>query len=426
MSSLREAIQAQQASTENALTIVYQPQAIFRVRPVTRCMSDLPGHSEAVLAVAFSPCGSMLASGSGDTTVRIWDLFTNTPQFTCKGHKNWVFTIAWSPNSKHLASAGMDNEIRVWDPKTGRPNSAPLKGHTAYVTCLAWEPLNANPACEHLASGSKDNTIRVWNLRQQACVRTLSGHSHPVTAIRWGGAGLLYSASRDRTIKVWDPLQGTLVRTLEGHAHWVTTLSLSTDHALRTGAFDRHGMIGDGSGDDGGAAAAAADEADPKTVQAAAQAKYDKIIGKGSEMLVSGSDDFTLFLWDPVKSKKPVQRLTGHQQPITQVSFSPDGNTIASCSFDKSVKLWAGASGKYINSLRSHVEAVYQVAWSGDSRLVVSASKDSTIKVWEARTQKRLFELPGHADEVYAVDWAPDGDRVVSGSKDRIMKMWSK
>jgi ribosome assembly protein 4 len=211
-------------------------------------------------------------------------------------------------------------------------------------------------------------------------------------------------------------LQGILVRTLEGHGHWVTTLSLNVDYALRTGAFDRHGNIGEGD----------RDAADDATIQAAAQAKYNQIIGKGTELLVSGSDDFTLYLWEPIKAKKPIIRMTGHQQPITQVSFSPDGNTIASCSFDRSVKLWQGASGKYINSLRSHVEAVYQIAWSGDSRLCVSASKDSTIKVWDVRTQKRLFELPGHADEVYAVDWAPDGDRVVSGSKDRTIKVWSK
>jgi ribosome assembly protein 4 len=207
MSSLRETITAQGTSTENALTIIYQPQAIFRVRPVTRCMSDLPGHSEAVLAVQFSPCGTMLASGSGDTTVRIWDLFTNTPQFTCKGHKNWVLSISWAPNAKMLASAGMDNEVRVWDPKSGRPQTQPLRGHTGYVTCLAWEPLNTNPKGEHLASGSKDNSIKIWNVRQQACVMTLSGHTNKVSALRWGGAGLLYSASHDRTIKVWDPIK---------------------------------------------------------------------------------------------------------------------------------------------------------------------------------------------------------------------------
>jgi ribosome assembly protein 4 len=69
---------------ERALRIVYMPQAVFRVRPVARCTASMPGHSESVLAVAFSPDGKRLASGSGDTTVRLWDLNTQLPQQECK------------------------------------------------------------------------------------------------------------------------------------------------------------------------------------------------------------------------------------------------------------------------------------------------------------------------------------------------------
>lgn len=76
-----------QVSVETALFIVYQPQAIFRVRPVSRCTASMPGHAEAVLAVSFSPDGRHLASGSGDTTVRFWDLSTQLPEHTCQASK---------------------------------------------------------------------------------------------------------------------------------------------------------------------------------------------------------------------------------------------------------------------------------------------------------------------------------------------------
>lgn len=157
--------------------------------------------------------------------------------------------------------------------------------------------------------------------------------------------------------------------------------------------------------------------------QEAARKRYDAVRGRG-ERMISGSDDFTMFLWEPATSKKPLARLTGHQQLVNHVCFSPDGMLLASASFDKSVKIWDGLTGKFLGNLRGHVGAVYQVAWSADSRLLVSASKDSTLKVWDLRTKKLKFDLPGHADEVYAVDWSPDGEKVASGGKDKVMKLW--
>jgi WD40 repeat protein len=140
--------------------------------------------------------------------------------------------------------------------------------------------------------------------------------------------------------------------------------------------------------------------------------------------LVTGSDDYTLILWEPDNNDKPIARLTGHQGVVNQVSFSPDGRMIASASFDKSIKIWDAKTGKFMMTLRGHVGPVYQVSWSGDSRLVVSASKDSTAKVWSVETGRLICDLPGHFDEVFAVDWSPDGQRVGSGGKDRVLKIW--
>lgn len=72
--------------------------------------------------------------------------------------------------------------------------------------------------------------------------------------------------------------------------------------------------------------------------------------------------------------------MTGHQQLVNDVKFSPDGRIIASASFDNSIKLWDAKDGKFITSLRGHVQAVFSVAWSADSRLLVSGSADSTLK----------------------------------------------
>jgi len=403
-------------SSEKVLDIVYHPQAIFRVSAVTRCTSSIEGHAEAVISAQFSPDGRYVASGSGDQTVRFWDLNTETPAFTCKGHTHWVLSIAWSPNGCKLASGCKNGLIMLWDPETGKQVGRTLSGHRQWITWLSWRPLHLDGESRLLASSSKDATIKIWDTILGQCKITLSGHLQSVTCIRWGGTDLIYSASQDRTIKVWRGEDGVLCRTLTGHAHWVNTMTLSTDYVLRTGAYDpsKASIVPKPNTDK------------PDILAMKAKLRYDAVKGSDSERLVSGSDDFTLFLWKPEEDKKSVARMTGHQQLINEVLFSPDTRLIASASFDKSVKLWDGKTGKFLTTLRGHVQRVYQIAWSADSRLLCSGSADSTLKVWDMKQRKLMNDLPGHADEVYAVDWSPDGQRVVSGGKDKVLKLWRR
>ena len=128
----------------------------------------------------------------------------------------------------------------------------------------------------------------------------------------------------------------------------------------------------------------------PFPAQALAKARYDTLLRTTPELLISGSDDHTLFLWSPFPSSssvqhsitKPVARLTGHQRQISHVAFSPDGRWAASAAWDNSVRIWEGRTGKFVATLRGHVGAVYRLAWSADGRMLISASKDSTLKVW--------------------------------------------
>lgn len=422
---LQAALSESSTGTEHVVSLTYQPQSLFRVRSVTRCTASLPGHTEAVLSAVFSPDSSQIASGSGDTTVRLWRPHSQLPDKTLAGHTNWVLTVSFSPDGEKLASASMDCTVRVWNPRTGEASSKPLKGHKKWITCLAWEPYHINAACSRLVSGSKDGSLRIWNVPRAASERTLGGHTASITCVKWAGDGHIYSTSQDRTIKVWNPATGLPVRNLGAHGHWVNTMALSSDYVLKCGAFVMFDEVVEKAGD----------KASRKITPEEAKSRYEKVTAAagGKERLVSGSDDFTLLLWDGIdpgssstvsKALSPTARMTGHQQLVNEVCFSPDGVYIASASFDKSVRVWEAATGKFLATLRGHVGAVYRVVWSADSRLLLSASKDSTCKVWDVRTRKLKSDLPGHADEVYAVDWSADGKVAVSGGKDRVLKLW--
>ncbi|KAG2263915.1 hypothetical protein Bca52824_070994 [Brassica carinata] len=170
-----------------------------------------------------------------------------------------------------------------------------------------------------------------------------------------------------------------LKKQLKKHGHWVNSLALSTDYVLRTGAFDHTGKQYSSS---------------PDEVRKAALKRYDQAKGKYGERLVSGSDDFTMILWDQSVSDQPKKRLSGHQQLVNHVCFSPNGQWIASASFDKSVKIWDGITREFITTFRDHFGPVYQI-----SRMLLSGSKDSTLKIWDIGLRELKKDLPGHADE---------------------------
>lgn len=406
-------------TTEDFMTIVYTPRAIFKVKAVTHSSTAIAGHGLTILCCQFAPNDSgRMCSGAGDSTTRIWDCNTNTPFKTLSGHTNWVLCVAYSPCGTMIATGSMDNTIRLWNALTGEAIGSPLLGHSKWISSLTWEPLHLlkDGHKSRLASGSKDGTVKVWDSARGVCEMTLSGHSNAVSCVKWSGSNILYSASHDKTIRAWDiDAGGKTIQILKSHAHWVNHLSISTDYVLRKGGFDYK-------------SSRSSTKTDMAELRKRALEEYEKVAklgGRISERLVTASDDFTMYFWEPLKSSKPVCRMTGHQKLVNHVLFSPDGRYIASASFDNSIKLWDGIKGTFIGSFRGHVAPVYQTAWSADSRLLVSCSKDTTLKVWDVRTRKLSVDLPGHADEVYAVDWSMDGRKVASGGKDKMVRIWS-
>ena len=335
--------------SESTLTVVAEEQAVFRVQAVSRMANRMPGHGQPILCAQFSPdsaSGGGLATGSGDNTARLWDVATGTPKFTLKGHGGWVLGVAWSPDAEWLATCSMDKTVRIWDPATGKAAGKELRGHAQPVLMLAWQPYHLWKAGEgaRLASCSKDGTVRVWVRATGRTEHVLSGHAGSVTCVRWGGTDQIYTASHDKTVRVWDAARGTLVHNLRLHAHWINSLALSTDAVLRTGFFDHAG---------------APPASDPDARRRRARERFEKaatVRGRLVERLVSASDDFTMYLWDPInEGAKPVARLQGHQRQVNSVVFSPDASLIASAGWDNHAKIWNAQDGKFLGTLRVRI-----------------------------------------------------------------------
>ena len=176
---------------------------------------QVEGHKLRVSSLAFKPNSYLLASGSHDNTIRIWDVRDRDNLRhvrTLRGHTGWVESVAWSPDGRVLASASQDGTVRLWNPNNGI-NFAVLRGHTEEVECLAWSPDG-----RILASGSRDNTIRLWNPDTHGTRRVLRDISS-VWALAFHPNGqTLASGNGNNQIRLWNPNTGAQTTPLYGRS----------------------------------------------------------------------------------------------------------------------------------------------------------------------------------------------------------------
>jgi WD40 repeat protein len=192
----------------------------------------LTGHTNTVNTLSFKPGSSILASGSNDDTIRIWDLtwdaWKSRPVRTLRGHRNNVEAVAWSPDGTLLASGSRDRTVRLWNPDNGA-NTAILRGHTNIVNSVAWSPDGTL-----LASASRDDTIRIWDpTNMNAALHVLEGHTGNVNTLAFHPTEpLLASGSSDNTIRLWDATTGVHKATLKGHTGSINTIAWNSDGSL--------------------------------------------------------------------------------------------------------------------------------------------------------------------------------------------------
>ena len=166
----------------------------------------LGGHSSWVSAVAWSPDGHHIFTGSGDGTARIWDATTGDNTLTLT-HTDWVSAVAWSPDGHHILTGSKDGTARIWDATTGDNTLTLTRARKERITVVAWSPDG-----RHILTGSVDGTARIWDATTGDNTLTLT-HTNSLTAVAWSPDGHhILTASRDRTARIWDATKGEQVR----------------------------------------------------------------------------------------------------------------------------------------------------------------------------------------------------------------------
>ncbi|RYP43976.1 hypothetical protein DL768_009507 [Monosporascus sp. mg162] len=202
-------------------------------------------------------------------------------------------------------------------------------------------------------------------------------------------------------------------QTLQGHSSAVNSVAFSPDSKLLvSGSYDYTVRLWDTTTGQC-----------RQTLQGHSLAVYSVAFSPDSKLLASGSYDITVRLWDTTTGQCR-QTLQGHSYTVNSVAFSPDSKLLASGSHDHTVRLWDTTTGQCRQTLQGHSFAVYSVAFSPDSKLLASGSHDNTVRLWDTTTGQCRQRLQGHSLAVYSVAFSPDSKLLASGSGDITVRLW--
>lgn len=331
-----------------------------------RCaVKVLRGHSNGIMALQF--IDNILATGSYDATIKIWDLDTGEVLRTLHGHTSGVRCLQFDDNK--LISGSLDKTLKVWNWRTGEC-MATHTGHTEGVISLHFDQ-------KLVASGSADHTVRVWNFKEKT-TSVLRGHADWVNSVRIDSASrTLFTASDDCTINLWDLDTGRVIRTYEGHVGHVQSVVPLPPEFVAEDPIDDHLSTSSRSFSD---------------------------VEEGAELRrtasVESSMDNKLFPCQPDRPLPPRYILTS--------------------ALDNTIRLWDTATARCVRTFFGHVEGVWTIA--ADTLRIVSGSHDRTVKVWDPRSGKSEKTFAGHAGPVTCIGLS-DG-RMCSGGEDGEVRVY--
>eukprot|EP00039_Didymoeca_costata_P001260 m.51107 g.51107 ORF g.51107 m.51107 type:complete len:534 (+) comp10710_c0_seq1:180-1781(+) len=336
-----------------------------------------------------------------------------------QGHENHVFSCSWNPKCELLASASGDSTARIWnlegegtdDPivlqHTSPDGDDAAEGDTKDVSTLDWR----NDG-ELLATGASDSIARIWT-KTGALRNRLIGHGGPIFSLKWNSRGdYLVTSSSDCSAIVWDAEVGQIKQKFSFHTapcldvDWrnaETFASCSQDmciYVCQVGSFTPIRKFNGGTGTVGHT-----DEVNA--------IKWDQ----SGKHLASCSDDFTAKIWG-MEEEVPLHTLSQGGKIYSLIwSTPPKGSDVplmlASASFDNTVKVWDAILGKCLYTLSGHTFPVYSVGFSPDSRFLASGASDNLLLLWSMENGELIQSYQGGAG-IYEVCWNRSGKRIAA------------
>jgi len=382
-------------------------------------IKTLMGHSGAVRSVAFSQSGNLLVSGSYDDTIKLWNVSDGSEIMTLIGHSNLIFSVSFSSDSMILASGSYDNTIKLWNVSDGNEIMT-LIGHSNTVRSVDFSPDN-----KILASGSDDNTIKLWNISNGNEIMTLKGHLGSISSVNFSPDGkILSSGSYDKTIKLWNISNGNEIMTLKGHSSSIFSVNFSPDGKLLASGSSNSTIklwnISNGN--------------EIMTLKDHAGSIVSVNFSPDGKILASGSDNSTIKFWN-VSDSYDVMTLKAHSNFVRSLDFSPDGKILASRSDDSTIKLWNVSGKNEILTLKGSYNYIgfpprsgnyfTSLNFSQSGKIVASGSYDNTIKIWNVSDGNEIMKLKGHSSYVTSLNFSPNGKILASGSNDKAIKIWN-
>ncbi len=364
-------------------------------------------HKAWVQSVAFSPDGAVLATGSGDSIVRLWDVTTGQQIKEFIGHKANVGYVVFAADGKTMVSGSDDKTMKLWDVATGRELFT-VGGEQEPVTTPIFSPDGKT-----IATANK-GTIKLWD--------AVSGKEKP-GGFKSEGGDEVFGFSPDGkylSIKgpnfdavIWEIAASRSAAVLARHTGFLTDVKFSHDSRLvLTGNTDGTAKLWD-----------LKTGRDLRTFRGHTEGIFDVAFSPNGKMISTGSHDKTIRFWDAEKGHE-ITALRGHLGLVAALAISSDGKKVASGGHDDTARIWNVPKNEPRGTLREHTASIRRLSFSNDGKLLASASEDKTAKIWDVETEQDRHTLTDHKGQVNSVAFSPVGQTLATASDDRMVKLW--